>query len=541
MMPSQPQRPPHIVCFAPYTTWSIHSARQVTILQALRLRGCSVSYVTCDGVFSDCDVLQAAVGGPAERPANACLICQSSVAARLAAWGMPYRWLSRWLSTADFAEAARWAGNVKPHELLNARHDEWEVGQWVRSSVHTHLRHNVLDTTDAKTANVYRSYLYSGLLACLGLSRLLDEEKPDVQLLFNGRMAPTRIALELAKGRGIRTLVEERGATPGRVLLVENTHCMDPAPLHALWQVWKDIPLKKDEIEAIGTVLQQRWSDRKGDIAFISTGQAPADIRRQLDLDPAQPVWALFTSNIDETAGHNDGDTTFPTHDEWVEATLKFAAAHPSIQLVIRVHPNSGGPRSFGSNPQELAFYGVLAGRLPANVRLVPSAHPLNSYTLAGMADLGLVWHSTIGLEMAALGRPVLRAGAGWLADKEFLLGATSPAAYDALLRERADSKPGHHPPPIGAWRFAYLHFIRQSLPFALVRQDQWHTGEMAYETLEALSPGRDAALDRVCDTVMTEAPLHAPPPAQAGNAEEEKALIAAWRDRVRPGAPPVV
>jgi len=56
---------PHILCFAPYTDWSIHSARQVTILQALRQRGATASYVTCDGAFSDCDLLQPSTGAPA--------------------------------------------------------------------------------------------------------------------------------------------------------------------------------------------------------------------------------------------------------------------------------------------------------------------------------------------------------------------------------------------------------------------------------------------------------------------------------------------
>ena len=80
------QHPPHIVCYAPYTSWSIHSARQVTILQALRLRGCSVSYVTCDGLYSVCDMIQAANGAALTPGIDACLVCQSSLAARLAAW-----------------------------------------------------------------------------------------------------------------------------------------------------------------------------------------------------------------------------------------------------------------------------------------------------------------------------------------------------------------------------------------------------------------------------------------------------------------------
>src|ERR1700761_3265648 len=103
------RRMPHIVCYAPYTNWSIHSARQVTILQALRLRGCSVTYVACDGVFALCDMTQPANGAAVDAGAGACLGCQSSVAARLASWGMPYRWLARWLRNADFATARQWA------------------------------------------------------------------------------------------------------------------------------------------------------------------------------------------------------------------------------------------------------------------------------------------------------------------------------------------------------------------------------------------------------------------------------------------------
>jgi hypothetical protein len=99
---------PHIVCFAPYTDWSIHSARQVTILHALRARGATVSYVTCDGVFSDCDLFQKATGAAHGRQANSCLICQSSVAARLASWNMPYRWLGTWLTMQDRDDMGRW-------------------------------------------------------------------------------------------------------------------------------------------------------------------------------------------------------------------------------------------------------------------------------------------------------------------------------------------------------------------------------------------------------------------------------------------------
>jgi hypothetical protein len=510
----------------------------VAILQALRQRGCSVTYVTCDGVFSDCDVLQPANGAPAQKPANACLICQSSVAARLAAWGLPYRWLGRWLTTKDFTEAAAWAHGFRGEDLASARFGEWPIGEWVTSSVHKHVRHNALDLNDPRVAATFASYLYSGRLAAVGLTRLLDEEKPDFLLLFNGRMGPMRTALELGKLRGIRTLVEERGVVPGHLTLFENRQCIDSRGLLALWETWKDVPLTSSEIEALGTLFRERWQGQRDSIAFIVGGQKAEETRAALRLDPSRPVWVLFTSNLDEMVGTGLKGGVFRSHDDWVLATIAFARLHPEIQLVIRVHPNSGSKRSFASNPQELAFYETLASALPENVRLVRSDEPLNSYSLAALATVGLTWHSTIGLEMAALGKPVVRSGSPEVSMQPCLLTPSSPSDYDRLIEELAKG-PGPEPLAFAraAWRFGALAFFRYSFPFPLVKQTDWYIGDMNFETSADLAPGRDAMLDRICAHVMDGAPLHGDPPSRtAADSAAEAASIGTWIAAARPG-----
>ncbi len=118
-----------MLCFAPYTDWSIHSTRQVTILQALRRRGCTASYVTCDGAFSDCDLLQDFTGAPAKRLAHACLICQANVATKLAAWGMPYEWLGRYVRSEDRRRAGEWVARLDPSDYTEARYQDWLIGE----------------------------------------------------------------------------------------------------------------------------------------------------------------------------------------------------------------------------------------------------------------------------------------------------------------------------------------------------------------------------------------------------------------------------
>jgi hypothetical protein len=511
----------------------------VTILQALRMRGCTVSYVTCDAVFSDCDVLQPANGAPLNKPANACLICQSSVAAHMANWGLPYRWLGRWLTTADFNDAAAWAHGLRGRELADARMGDWPIGAWVASSVHKHLRHSALDLDDPQTAAAYASYLYSGRLAAVAFSRLLDEEKPDFLLLFNGRMGPMRTALELGKLRGLRTLVEERGFMPGHLTLFESRQCIDSRDLVAQWEIWKDTPLTASEIEAVGKLFKERWHGQKDTVAFIVGGQPVAETRAALKLDPAKPVWVLFTSNLDETVGTGLAGGVFERHEDWVLTTVDFVRKHPEIQLVIRSHPNSGSQRSFSKNAQELAFYEALAGDLPDNVCLVRSSETLNSYNLAAISDLGLTWHSTIGIEMGALGKPVIRCGSLEVSAQPSLPTPASPADYVRMLHEAVDRKPAD---PLvyarPAWRYAAVAFFRYAFPFPLVKQSDWHIGEMNFKDYSALAPGRDMMLDRICGYVMDGTPIHpAPPERGADVAAAEGEAIRQWIAVADPGA----
>lgn len=524
-----PPRAPHILCFAPYTDWSLHSAREVTILQALRQRGCSVTYITCDGAFSDCDLLQASTGAPAQKPAHACLFCQARVATRLAGWGMPFRWLGQWLNTEDRTKAARWVQSLQPADYFTAQYGDWAVGAWVRSSVHRHFRHNVLDLSDAATVGVYGSYLYSGLLACFGLDRIFEEEKPDAQLLFNGRMAPTRVALEMARIRGVRTICEERGYVTGYMQLYDNVSCVDWSDLAAMWDEWKDVPLTIEEVGEAADALEDRWLGRSSELTVFSGRiQSARTLAVSLGLDPGKPLWALFTSSLDETADRDRGDEVFKDQYEWIDATVNYLARRTDLQLAVRVHPNVASRKSLGRNLQDVAYFQDLSGRLPPNVRLIASDDPTSSYDLAVAAAAGLVWFSTIGVEMAAMGRPVVRVGAGPLQGVDFLKAPPFRENYDGLLDELARSslKSADISATVQAWRFVHLFFLRRSQAFPLVRQPNWYAGEMAYSSPDALGPGKNAVLDRICAAFMNGAPLHDPAPERPPEAAQAEARV---------------
>jgi hypothetical protein len=321
----------------------------------------------------------------------------------------------------------------------------------------------------------------------------------------------------------------------------ENRSCVDSHDLVALWRAWENVPLKAAELDAVGALFKERWRGMKDSVVFMAGTQRADETKAALRLDPALPVWALFTSNLDEAGGTNLANGVFETHGAWVLASIDFARRHPGIQLVIRVHPNSGSQRSFAKNAQELAFYESLTDSLPDNVRLVRSDDTLNSYALAAMATVGLTWHSTIGVEMAALGKPVVRCGSREHSAQPCLLMPETPAAYARML---GDLIQGRAPDPLAcarpAWRFGVAAFFRYSFPFPLVKQTDWYMGDMNFSDYSELAPGKDVMLDRICAHIMDRAPLHPTPPERgAAEASAETDAILRWISAAQPGAEP--
>jgi hypothetical protein len=425
---------------------------------------------------------------------------------------MPYRWLGRWLDNGDFKDAAMWVAGLRPAAYPTAEWNGWKLGQWVKSSMHSHFRHNVLDLSDHKVASAYASYLNSARLAAVALARLYDEEKPDVQLTMNGRMGVLRVALELAKERGIRTLCEERAYVLERMMLFDDVTCLDNTALDRLWDGWQDTPLTAQEVEAVGKILTRRWTGASGEMVISPPIADAGKLRTDLGLDKARPLWVLFTSCVDECISDPSWGGKFASQEAWIEATVASVAKRPDIQLVIRVHPNTGSLRAIRTNPQELAYFAALAKRLPPNVKMVDSSSTISSYGLAAAADAGLIWYSTVGLEMAAMGRTVVRAGGGWCPGKSFLRHADHPAAYERLLDDLARSPAVSSPETVAAWRFAYLFFLRQSHAFPLVEIPHWSQGKVAYAGLDALAPGREPNLDAICKAIMENSSLTAAP-----------------------------
>lgn len=517
--------PASILCFAPYANWSYHSAYEAMLMHALRMRGARTQLVICDGLFGACDIHQ-----PAKRPRqhDSCLNCQANAAGLMARWKMDYTWLSRYLSS-DLPQSARaWAQQLSSEDLAKAHYRDHLLAPLIASSLGAGFRDASPDRTNPVIARHERELVAGALMTMAAMDRMIEQFQPDALLLFNGRMGYTRAALEIAREKDIPVLVHERGIGP-QIRFSWNEDCNRYRTTADIYRAWRDLPLSAPEIAYCDRFLRDRMQGQ-GFVAYsFNAGDDGGDIRSRLDLDAHAPLIVAFTTATDEIGADFDATRELPDHASWINALLAYAARRADVQIVLRVHPNTGSARSIGRNTREIAFFEDVATRLPKNVTLIPATSDISAFSLIRAADAVTTWMSTTGLEASMLGRPVIQAAA---------MPDTGDIPFLNLLRDddRLDDaiqralQPRNREEMIArarmAWRYVYVSFQRQTIDLPMIRHDQWHIGDFNFANTQELLPGRDAGLDRTCNILLGREDYIPTTEGHRGDAEREGAAI---------------
>jgi hypothetical protein len=348
---------------------------------------------------------------------------------------------------------------------------------------------------------VLRAFAKSALVVAEAVPALLDRVRPDVVFMLNGLFFAERILRAEAARRGIRVVTYERGYVP-------NTLCFSNGfanyyEITPLWDRVKDLPLSPDEAKRLDEYLADRRKGLRAPFNYWPTiTEDEQQVLQTLSLDPAKPTAVLFTNIPFDTAAQ-DRDRGFQNMHAWIAKTVQVFAARPEAQLVIRVHPAEVRVPGWVNREPVLGRLQESFPTLPVNVRIVPPESDLSSYTLAQLARCGLVYSSTMGLEMAMEGIPVVVAGEVHYGDKGFTLDTAGPTDYPQLI-VRAMESPRDRGTQERARRYGYALFFRYFHQFPLVSENPPDFVPKVIATdPSVLDPGGDPTLDVVCRGVL--------------------------------------
>lgn len=402
--------------------------------------------------------------------------------------------------------------------LFHFRFEGMPWDEWVVDSLKMAYfgeRWQLLPNLTAVTRNTLKSMAHS----YVATQAFIDEFRPDSILLINGLIPNERVVWETAKRRGVRTLNYEGGQQPG-TLYIDDTLPACFYDVSASWESWRRAPLSRAEAGQVDQMMVKRMYGGGGGYVYSpSMSGSRTDVRTQLDLPADGPLLVAFTnSSADTSVFHSN--TVFSQQIDWIDACIQYATAHPHVSLAIRIHPVEGDTRTFREGKivevRDKIADGIPARwpELPTNVRVVESAATVSSYDLMSEADVVLAYVSTVGIEAAILGKPVVNAGRYHYTHKGFTHCPETPTDFVATLdRLVADPTPPPHSTEL-ARRYLHLWMVRSMVKVPPLRVSQAQHIELTIRPISDYGRGRSADMDRIVDFIRGQGPWVDPPAA---------------------------
>lgn len=475
---------PRVLVLSP-RDWAAHLHWEALLARGLRRRGAEVTVATCGGGLEICDRVNVHEGPP--MPCHTCGRYATAV------------WRAHGHAPVGLTPLAH--GDPWPEldaltlpELGGVEHDGLPLGRLVEVPVRWFLCRSDL-SEEPLAAPVTRAFLRSARRLADATARVLDRVRPDVLLCLNGLFLFEAVAAALARRRGVDVVTYERAHVDGRLFFSR----VGPAchyDVSALWPTARGRPLTADEEDRLDRYLTDRRHGRRSFAPVWTTPRFSAP-----PPPPGRKRVVVFT-NVTWDSAALGLDVAWPHMAAWLADCLGRLAHRPGIELVVRAHPSETQLPLWRSRELTTELVARFLGRERApDVVVVPPEDPTSSYALLEQAAAVLVYTSTIGLEAALAGVPVIVAGRPHYAGKGFTLDLTARSELGPLVEEVLADPDAYRPDENQARRYANLFFFEATVTRPPAAEPV--PGLARLEVTDATTLAAHVDLDRCCAGIL--------------------------------------
>ncbi len=472
------------------------------IAHALRMRGAEVTGLCCDEFLPACTMRKA------DHYESACRRwCYKNSGPFMQAAKLPHRWYSEFITVEEKEACARTASRVLPQELERFEWRGIPLGAHINRSIESYFKVGKFDLDNPAMVAKGREFLTSAMCLTLIGERVLEELKIDKVFVEDGLKIDWGVIRSVARRQGIPVDVCVNGPRGAGFMLEHDRHPEPPEPI-PLWPKWRNIPLTESQEGELDEYFAQRATRPYSDQNW--TNLAPvedaAEIRREIGLGSGTSglVFAMFP-NLSCDAAVTSTRPIYDTAAEWVAQTVCFFEQHSRHHLIVKIHPSE---KLRQSRDPTMDFLADTFPTLPDNVHVVPPDSRLTAHDVLRVTDIALIYTSTVGVEAAYFGKPVVNVGGGQHAGRGFSIDARTPAEYFETLADICTGRTT----PTGqrelARRYAYAAFFRSVLPIRHYTAVFPNITSLNLDTLDDLAPGCDPTMDVICRGVLLDEPF---------------------------------
>jgi hypothetical protein len=349
---------------------------------------------------------------------------------------------------------------LKPAPSLPAalQSDVEEISLW--DAQYTLMREEV-DMDSATDRALYDLRMKRNTFAALAALEWMQTNKPDVVLIPNGLILEMGIVFRVARYLNIPAVTFEFNDQREQIWLAQNTSIMRQDTDY-LVRDRSSLPMSDEMYERLADLENARrgarvWGKSKRLWQYVSS-QGADQTRKALGLDD-RPIVLLAANVLGDslTLGRN---IFAESMSEWITKTVQYFAKRTDVQLIVRVHPGEKivpQVKSMGTVVREAL------PEIPSHIHLIGALDNVNTYDLIEIANLGLAYTTTVGVETAMNGIPVISCGETHYRGRGFTIDPNSWDEYFSVLEKVLSDLPAHRlseEQTTKAWNYAYRFFF---------------------------------------------------------------------------------
>jgi hypothetical protein len=364
--------------------------------------------------------------------------------------------------------------DLEPASVLPAalQSDVEEVSLW--DAQYTLMREEV-DMDAAKDRALYNLRMKRNTFAALAALEWMQTHKPDVVLIPNGLILEMGIVFRVARYLHIPAVTFEFNDQREQIWLAQNTSIMRQDTDYLVRERCS-LPMTDEMYERLADLENARrgarvWGKSKRLWQYVSA-QGAEQTRKTLELDD-RPVVLLAANVLGDslTLGRN---IFAESMSEWITKTVQYFAQRPDVQLVVRIHPGEKivpQAKSMGTVVREAL------PEIPGHIHLIGALDNINTYDLIEIASLGLAYTTTVGVETAMNGIPVISCGDTHYRGRGLTIDPSTWDEYFSALENVLADLPAHRLTEeqiAKAWNYAYRFFFEYPRPFPWRLMNFW-------------------------------------------------------------------
>ena len=412
-----------------------------------------------------------------------------------------------WLTADDRAHARRMATTLPFDQIEAFTLDGLAIGEHALCRCPALLRDRI---TGRRAARRSRAAALSRVRAADGVrDTAADQDRSGFTsaVFTHGIYVPWGLIGEVARQERVKVSTWNVAYRKRRFIFSHDDtyhHTLMSEPL-SQWENHELSPAQEQDL------MQYLASRREGMFDWIvfhrPTTQNAEDIAAKIGIDRRRPVIGLLT-NVSWDAQLHYPANAFANMLDWLVQTCRYFATRPDLQLLVRVHPAeiSGFP------PSRQPILGELRKHVPTlapNIHIVPPESGLSTYALMSLCNSAIIYGTKMGVELTAVGLPVIVAGEAWIRNKGLTHDATTPEEYFKIL-ERLPFPERLGPAQLSrARRYAYHFFFNRMIPLPFIQPKAGYPiYSLKLEALKHLLPGESEGLDTICDGILGRGPF---------------------------------